>query len=54
MPLNLNWGIFITLNPLYAGRSKMPDNLKSLFRPIVMYKPDITIVAEVLLYSNGF
>lgn len=52
--VNFNSGIFVTLNPAgkgYGGRSKLPDNLKQLFRPIAMSVPDNELIAEVLLFS---
>lgn len=47
-----NTGLFVTMNPGYAGRNEMPESMRRLFRSFWMAKPDLELIADIILTSQ--
>jgi len=54
LSLDPSCGAFITMNPGYLGRAELPEGLKALFRPITVVVPDLELICENMLMSEGF
>ena len=52
--INHMCGVFVTTNLGYEGRNELPDNVAFLFRPVVMMISKYWLIAEIMLYAEGF
>ena len=52
--LDRDCGVFVTMNPSYVGRTELPENMKSMFRPIAVVVPDRQGIIRARLAASGF
>ena len=54
LPIESGYFVLKTGHTSYLGRHKVPESLKSLFRPVTILAPDIKIILKTILISFGF
>lgn len=42
------------MNPGYAGRTELPETVKTFFRPVICVVPDLELICLIMLFSEGF
>ena len=42
------------MNPGYTGRTELPENLKALFRSCAVIVPNLMLIWENMLMSEGY
>lgn len=52
--VNREVAVFITLNPTYTGRTELPENLKTLFRPISVAMADKVKICKIRFTAEAY